>query len=760
MEEFVTLEGLKAYDTVKSTAVKVGSVPVTRENRVYLNQNTNEETTQAYAKNVELETRWQGLNDIEYVAELPAQDITSKMYATNGLNAGGSISESMMDNQSAVLGLYLDFANGIVKSGVDFKLDVSGTNKRVYTFEKVGSYYRFYDTDGITVIYDFEDGPTTFTADTVNQYYAGDRVNQTLTELATKDGVASTYVPLVQKGSRNGVATLDNNGKIPTYQLPTTALVYCGTWDATTHTFPTTGSGFGGALVSGDYYIVSVKDEFGNPPVEYDVGDWIVYNGSTWDLIEQTNDVHSVNGKEGDVVLVAADIDTDDTYTNITDLYNPGDSLETFAENADYKYSLMLKRMADQEAETAVEHTKQVSFYPTVADIPTVADPDNGEVFGIGEYAYAIATKEWFKVTAVDSSTKNITWTSVDPGFQRAMIAGDGIDIDNLTNTISNTSRVWEGTQAEYNLLTPAEKVGIALFLITDSIGTGVTVDDVVEDGNLNAVTSNAVYDAIRNSTGVKWVNTLPVSPNIESVVYVITSTSDIYIGNETSQITIPISAETVVWVSTLPVTGIKNVLYARTTDNKFYVGDETNQLLLPLSSSTQFIGTENDWETLSPAEQSEYELVCLTDVLGEGGAIVVDEVTNGNMNAVSSNAVYDALSDITTPNAVSSPITRNTTYTSAIGEIAAYKVGRLAQLHAYISLQNVPLNTITVVGNVVDSIKPIAMTEMVVVENHPSNIQYVRFWLDTAGRISVFITDAASQNIDFRVQATYITLS
>jgi hypothetical protein len=131
-----------------------------------------------------------------------------------------------------------------------------------------------------------------------------------------------------------------------------------------------------------------------------------------------------------------------------------------------------------------------------------------------------------------------------------------------------------------------------------------------------------------------------------------------------------------------------------------------------------------------------------------------VDAVENGNMNPVTSNAVYD----VTNPSSVSSPITRNTTYTSAIEEVSAYKVGRLAQLHAYVSLQNVPLSTVTVVANVTNNIKPITMTELCIVENHPNNIQYVRFWIDTAGRVCTFITDSASQNIDFRVQATYIT--
>jgi len=47
----------------------------------------------------------------------------------------------------------------------------------------------------------------------------------------------SNYINLSQKGSANGVSTLDANGKIPVAQLPNSVMEYKGAWDATTN-FP------------------------------------------------------------------------------------------------------------------------------------------------------------------------------------------------------------------------------------------------------------------------------------------------------------------------------------------------------------------------------------------------------------------------------------------------------------------------------------------------------------------------------------------
>ena len=76
------------------------------------------------------------------------------------------------------------------------------------------------------------------------------------------------------RGLPNGVATLDENGRIPFQQLPESALEYKGLWDAETNT-PAIADGTGDA---GDMWIVaqSGRQNLGHGEVKYYIGDRIV----------------------------------------------------------------------------------------------------------------------------------------------------------------------------------------------------------------------------------------------------------------------------------------------------------------------------------------------------------------------------------------------------------------------------------------------------------------------------------------------------
>ena len=109
-------------------------------------------------------------------------------------------------------------------------------------------------------------------------------------------------------GVANGVATLDGSGKIPVSELPAAvlgALSYQGTWNASTNT-PTLASGVG---TKGYYYVVSVAGSTNLDGVtDWKVGDWAVYNGTAWQKVDNTDQVTSVNGQTGTVVLTNTDI--------------------------------------------------------------------------------------------------------------------------------------------------------------------------------------------------------------------------------------------------------------------------------------------------------------------------------------------------------------------------------------------------------------------------------------------------------------------
>ncbi len=122
----------------------------------------------------------------------------------------------------------------------------------------------------------------------------------------------SGALPSSQKGAANGIAPLGSDSKIGMVYLPDTVIGgmdYQGVWDASTNT-PNIG---GSSPSKGDYYKVSVAGSTSLSGItDWKVGDWAVYNGSSWDKIDNTDQVTSVDGRTGVITL-------SDLYASIND---------------------------------------------------------------------------------------------------------------------------------------------------------------------------------------------------------------------------------------------------------------------------------------------------------------------------------------------------------------------------------------------------------------------------------------------------------
>lgn len=121
-------------------------------------------------------------------------------------------------------------------------------------------------------------------------------------------------------GSANGIATLDNNGRIPSSQLAEDAIEYKGAWNANTNT-PNLNTV---AKDKGDMYLVSVKgtQDIGEGSIQYNVGDEVIYNGTIWQRIP-TGDVDSVNNIspiDDNVTINGDDVSYTKTGVNVSNI--------------------------------------------------------------------------------------------------------------------------------------------------------------------------------------------------------------------------------------------------------------------------------------------------------------------------------------------------------------------------------------------------------------------------------------------------------
>ena len=131
---------------------------------------------------------------------------------------------------------------------------------------------------------------------------AGTAATAITAETTRAEAAEALLIPLAQKAANSGVATLDINGKLTGSQIPASimgALEYQGTWDCSGGSYPASPS-------KGWYWICSVAGTISG--TAYAVHDWLVYDGTSWDLINNQTPVLSVAGKAGTVTLTVGDI--------------------------------------------------------------------------------------------------------------------------------------------------------------------------------------------------------------------------------------------------------------------------------------------------------------------------------------------------------------------------------------------------------------------------------------------------------------------
>lgn len=105
------------------------------------------------------------------------------------------------------------------------------------------------------------------------------------------------FIKNPEKGRENGVATLNAAKQLTTSQIPTwlqKALNPAGTWDASDGTYPT-------PTVAGQFWFISVAGTIDE--IEYNPKDWLVWTGTEWFKVDNTDLVISVDGQSGAVDL-------------------------------------------------------------------------------------------------------------------------------------------------------------------------------------------------------------------------------------------------------------------------------------------------------------------------------------------------------------------------------------------------------------------------------------------------------------------------
>jgi hypothetical protein len=110
---------------------------------------------------------------------------------------------------------------------------------------------------------------------------------------------------LIPSQTGNAGKYLTTNGTSTSWSSVAGGLSYQGTWNATTNT-PTLASGVG---TNGYYYITATAGSTNLDGItDWQIGDWLMFNGTVWQKIDQSNLVTSVAGRTGAITLTTADV--------------------------------------------------------------------------------------------------------------------------------------------------------------------------------------------------------------------------------------------------------------------------------------------------------------------------------------------------------------------------------------------------------------------------------------------------------------------
>lgn len=221
-----------------------------------------------------------------------------------------------------------------------------------------------------------------------------------------------------QKGTANGLATLDSNSTLNVSQIPAQLIGnvhYQSNWNAATNMPPIPAAA---PANKGAYYVVSTAGTTlisGNS--DWKIGDWIVSNGTSWDKISNSQAVDSVNGQTGVVSLSTTDLAEGTNLYYTTARFDTAFATKNTSDLAEGSNLYFTNSRADARIDAQKGAANGIATLDNSSKIPLAQIPDS--MMGAANYqsnwnaaanipaipAAAPTNKGWYYVISVPGNT-------------------------------------------------------------------------------------------------------------------------------------------------------------------------------------------------------------------------------------------------------------------------------------------------------------------------------------------------------------------
>lgn len=288
--------------------------------------------------------------------------------------------------------------------------------------------------------------------------------------------------------------------------------VYQGVWNANTNT-PTLASSVG---TDGNYYIVNVAGSTNlNGITDWKIGDWAIFHGGTWQKVDNTDAVSSVNGFTGAVSLT-----TDNISEGSTNLY-----------------------FTNSRARASLSFTAGSGAYNNTTGVITI--PTNTSQLTNGANYITLASLSGTAPIGYNNTTGSISITQAGTSSNGYLSSTDWNTFNNKQNALSGTGFVKiSGTTISYDNNTYALDSAVVKLTGTQVIaGLKTFSGAIVANSQINLGLGSPIYFADSTNSAVAIISntssngtTLGITSSLATFTGNINALSFIKSGGTSSQ--------------------------------------------------------------------------------------------------------------------------------------------------------------------------------------------------------------------------------